>query len=750
MKGHKITILLILVIFMVIGCVNNNQSRKIENIKAFAKLYGYVRWFHPSDEAQKIDWEQFACYGSQMVENAPNAIALKDSLLKLFLPIAPSLQIHAGSNKNIMDTSLVIDDNVNNLYPVYWQHSGVKLNKTPDNVYKSLRINRIFKSDFEKIPAFSKNIVVSELKGKTVELEVNVKSENGSTGYIFFEGLNKQEYMNVTGNIDLSPFSNSNWEKVTIQRRIDFEDDYLIIGFNTLGIANVFINDVKIIVKNKDKDSVLFENNLDGLQRDILNDFYIGNNLPFNIQRTAGKSATDSCLSINYTEHFKLFDDSLNIGEIINEKIHKDLVINLPLVLPANDDHTFPVAVNGVLKKFQSDLTIYNPSPDAKNIASLIITWNIIQHFFPYFGEIDFNWENELDVIFKDFYRETDTHVILQKLTAKLHDGHVFVSDNQYKKQNYLPIKWDWIGEKLVITDVYDQSLGLKPGFVITKMNGQKPKLFFSEVEKTISAGTEGWLKHTSLAKILWGDPGKTLDLKIEDGEGKSRSVQLSYSMGIRNYYSKSANLARYKKLENHIIYLNLDQIRESEIDSLLPTIIESKGIICDLRGYPKNNFKFLKHLMRQQDTVGDWIKIPEIIFPNHKNTVGYSYPNRNRWMIPENLRIDTPVVFITDGRAISAAETYLMIVKYYKLATIIGQPTAGTNGMVNAFELPNGMTVRFTGAKVVNFDGSRHFGIGVLPDVYVKRTIDGVKAGKDEFLEKAMEILAYQINNLN
>jgi hypothetical protein len=35
-----------------------------ENLNAFAKAYGYVKYFHPSDEASGTDWNRFAIYGA--------------------------------------------------------------------------------------------------------------------------------------------------------------------------------------------------------------------------------------------------------------------------------------------------------------------------------------------------------------------------------------------------------------------------------------------------------------------------------------------------------------------------------------------------------------------------------------------------------------------------------------------------------------------------------------------------------------
>ena len=99
-------------------------------------------------------------------------------------------------------------------------------------------------------------------------------------------------------------------------------------------------------------------------------------------------------------------------------------------------------------------------------------------------------------------------------------------------------------------------------------------------------------------------------------------------------------------------------------------------------------------------------------------------------------------MVFLTCARAISAAEAYLSFVEHYKLGEILGQPTAGANGVVNRFQLPGDFTVSWTGMKVLKRDGSQHHLIGIQPTVPVQRTIQGVIEGRDEYLEKALEII--------
>jgi C-terminal processing protease CtpA/Prc len=116
----------------------------------------------------------------------------------------------------------------------------------------------------------------------------------------------------------------------------------------------------------------------------------------------------------------------------------------------------------------------------------------------------------------------------------------------------------------------------------------------------------------------------------------------------------------------------------------------------------------------------------------------------RSGWPVwAEKPRLTAKAAFLTDGRAISYAETYLGIVEAFQLAEIVGAPTAGTNGNVNPFTLPGGYWVAWTGMKVLKHDGSRHHGVGIQPTVPAERTLRGVIEGRDEVLEKGIEVVS-------
>ena len=42
---------------------------------------------------------------------------------------------------------------------------------------------------------------------------------------------------------------------------------------------------------------------------------------------------------------------------------------------------------------------------------------------------------------------------------------------------------------------------------------------------------------------------------------------------------------------------------------------------------------------------------------------------------------------------------------------------------------------------KVQKHDGTIHHSVGILPNIYVQKTVKGVLDGRDEFLEKAVEV---------
>jgi C-terminal processing protease CtpA/Prc len=73
---------------------------------------------------------------------------------------------------------------------------------------------------------------------------------------------------------------------------------------------------------------------------------------------------------------------------------------------------------------------------------------------------------------------------------------------------------------------------------------------------------------------------------------------------------------------------------------------------------------------------------------------------------------------------------------------TTLGSQTAVADGNVTRFFLPGGITALFTGLGVYYPDGRPTQRIGIVPDIEIRPTLAGLRGGRDEVLERAIEYI--------
>ena len=188
-------------------------------------------------------------------------------------------------------------------------------------------------------------------------------------------------------------------------------------------------------------------------------------------------------------------------------------------------------------------------------------------------------------------------------------------------------------------------------------------------------------------------------------------------------------------------MYVDLGRVTESDFIAALPALAAAKGIVFDLRTPPAylRPEPLFSHLSETPVTSPQFL-LPVIPAPDREQT---TFMHNGEWNIaPAAPFLPAKKVFLTDAHAIGYAESCLEIVRALKLGEIVGSPTAGTNGTVNRFQLPGDYTVLFTGTKVLMHDGSQYHGIGITPGVAAAPTRAGVAAGRDEVLERAVQVL--------
>ena len=158
------------------------------------------------------------------------------------------------------------------------------------------------------------------------------------------------------------------------------------------------------------------------------------------------------------------------------------------------------------------------------------------------------------------------------------------------------------------------------------------------------------------------------------------------------------------------------------------------------MRGYPTDaGARILPHLIDAPEN-DRWMHVAKIIGPFGQNA-GWQSLGWN--LRPATPRLAGKIVFMTDGRTISYAESVMGYVADRKLATIVGSPTAGTNGNIARFSVPSGFIVIFTGMRVTRHDGQgQHHLLGVQPDIPMTPTLAALMEGRDELLNRALALI--------
>jgi C-terminal processing protease CtpA/Prc len=105
-------------------------------------------------------------------------------------------------------------------------------------------------------------------------------------------------------------------------------------------------------------------------------------------------------------------------------------------------------------------------------------------------------------------------------------------------------------------------------------------------------------------------------------------------------------------------------------------------------------------------------------------------------------------VVVLIDEISQSQAEYTTMAFRAGNNTTVIGSTTAGADGNVSRIPLPGGMRTMISGIGVYYPDGTETQRIGIVPDIEIKPTLKGIKDGRDELMEKAIEVISTEIRH--
>ena len=232
------------------------------------------------------------------------------------------------------------------------------------------------------------------------------------------------------------------------------------------------------------------------------------------------------------------------------------------------------------------------------------------------------------------------------------------------------------------------------------------------------------------------GPTGARVTLRVDDGRGP-RTVSLSFD---RLEPPPEKRPEPIVELEPGIWYVDLTRTEISKVTPRLEEIARARGVVFDVRGYPGDaGARILPYLLDAGEN-DRWMHVARITGPLGEaagwNSFGWN-------LSPVKPHIGGKVVFLSDARAISYAESVMGYVADRKLGTIVGSDTAGTNGNVVSLATPGRFNVGFTGMRVTGHDGRTTFHlVGVRPDIPLVPTVEGLRGGRDEVLERGLAVV--------
>lgn len=447
--------------------------------------------------------------------------------------------------------------------------------------------------------------------------------------------------------------------------------------------------------------------------------------------------------NLKYNLDMEWLTDSVNFD--------KELIIQLSNIqMNRNEEQNYYVGqVKGVGNAEFKNEKVYRdsifPSPELR-LLTLARYWNIVEYFYPYRYQTDQNWETVLTEMLPKFENAPDTtayHLAILELTAKVNDSHAKFSTrytNKYFGLNWVPFRFKVIDNKALVTGFYNDTLSRKDdvriGDVFLKIGGLSVAEILKENSRYIGASNEA-VKRRDVSNILFNGNTEMVETEFErDGVvGKKMISRFSYNK-LNYKWSGNSIKDTVKVLEGNVGYINLGNLQRNQVASAFAAVKSTKAIIFDVRNYPNGTMYLLADFLNDNRTAFVKAATPDINYPGTFNFSKDIYCGR------KNPNYYTgKVILLCNETTQSHAEFTMMALQTAPNVTIVGSQTSGADGNVSLITLPGEFKTYISGIGIYYPNGRETQRVGIVPDVIVKPTIAGIRSGRDEVMEKAMEI---------
>ena len=420
-------------------------------------------------------------------------------------------------------------------------------------------------------------------------------------------------------------------------------------------------------------------------------------------------------------------------------------------------------------------------------LLGLFRLWNTVKYFFPYLDIIDYDWNELLLEYIPQMLEGADRfsyEVTLATLASRLQDAHIhffrgeawvwpsIVGDifEYLFGPHYAPISVQEAEGRLVVSNVPPhRGIELMRGDVVLRVNGIDINEITTDMLQYLPyPNTEKALAFLVRDYVVLRQHSGAEPMAIDVYRlGEELRVYVRTVLRDYRFLWPHVALESHMILENNIGLINPSMImyeamyRNSVLRDIMTEFEEASinGLIIDLRQPPSSiNYLLAEYLLEEQvhfvTASSPYSLVPGLFVDIFRGHSGYGLLND---LVQEFVEIGyTPereesfgsffhnqnTILLMNENSQSHTEFTIMTLRGGANVTVMGTNSIGANGNVTFLPLPGGIVMMFTGLGIYTPDGGQTQRIGLSPDIYVPRTIAGIRDGRDELMEAAIRFL--------
>lgn len=410
---------------------------------------------------------------------------------------------------------------------------------------------------------------------------------------------------------------------------------------------------------------------------------------------------------------------------------------------------------------FPHDTLMFNGNtstnyPDEYTRLLLIFKyWNIIRYFNPNNYVTDVPWDSTLFTFLPAVATANDDvefFEVFRKIKARLDDAHA-EGIKDFSTTNAFPCSYlHYFSPPLVLEYAEDHYVacksaiaGISRGDIISTVDGKTTEQWEDSLRPYISVGNISIFRKLMCSYMMRGDSGSSIQIISKGILGGSHTTNTFRNFNfykdtiITNYYpNDTLGQAKFRKWDCDVGYVNMGKLLVSDVDSMYNNLKTTQALIFDLRNYPNGTGPAIGNLIYPDHICYIKATCPEVLYPGtfywHENYLG-SYNNPSAYQ--------GKVIVLCNERTMSQAEWNCMMLQAMPDAVVVGSQTAGTDGNITFLKISQNIPTFFTSIGMYYPNGDSTQRIGIVPDTVVYRTQDGIRQGRDEVLEKALQIIS-------